>query len=169
MGHSVLKGYQKIGQSRRRQRKVQIHGGHASPKKHLVVYNFLSFYSVILKLGTKKELVILKIRCFLFLRFLHFWRENDVTNCVPKFRFANMGYLMLPFERNCHKDLKTEKNLKYLYALKRYQVQKCEFSAILLLKIAQTHFFKTSYLLIGWTYFKTFFSFQILVKSFFKW
>ena len=35
------------------------HGGHANPKKHRVVYNFLSFYSVILKLGTKKELVIL--------------------------------------------------------------------------------------------------------------
>ena len=35
------------------------HGGHASPKKHRVVYNFLSFYSVIVKLGTKKELVIL--------------------------------------------------------------------------------------------------------------
>ena len=34
------------------------HGGHASPKKHRVVYNFLSFYSVILKLGTMKELVI---------------------------------------------------------------------------------------------------------------
>ena len=32
---------------------------HASPKKHRVVRNFLSFYSVILKLGTKKELVIL--------------------------------------------------------------------------------------------------------------
>ena len=36
-----------------------IHGGHASPKKHRVVQNFLSFCSVILKLGTKKELVIL--------------------------------------------------------------------------------------------------------------
>ena len=35
-----------------------MHGGHASPKKHRVVHNFLSFCSVILKLGTKKELVI---------------------------------------------------------------------------------------------------------------
>ena len=35
------------------------HAGHASPKKHRVAYNFVSFYSVILKLGTKKELVIL--------------------------------------------------------------------------------------------------------------
>ena len=35
------------------------HAGHLSPKKHLVVYNFRSFYSVILKLSTKKELVIL--------------------------------------------------------------------------------------------------------------
>ena len=49
---------------------------------------------------------------------LHFWRENDIKNCVPKFGFANMGYLMLPFERTFHKDLKTEKkNLKYLYPL----------------------------------------------------
>ena len=38
-----------------------------------------------------------------------FWRENDVSNCVPKFGFANMGYLMLSFERTCHKDFKTEK------------------------------------------------------------
>ena len=38
-----------------------------------------------------------------------FWRENDVTNCVPKFGFANMGYLMIPFEGTCHKDFKTEK------------------------------------------------------------
>ena len=35
----------------------------------------------------------------LLLRFLHFWQENDVTNFVPKFGFANMGYLMSPFER----------------------------------------------------------------------
>ena len=27
-------------------------------------------------------------------------------NCVPKFGFANMGYLMLTFERTFHKDLK---------------------------------------------------------------
>ena len=55
----------------------------------------------------KKNSSFSKILCFLFLRFLHFWRENDVTNCVPKFGFANMGYLMLPFERTCHKDFKT--------------------------------------------------------------
>ena len=30
-------------------------------------------------------------------------------NFVPKFGFANMGYLMLPFERTFHKGLKTEK------------------------------------------------------------
>ena len=46
---------------------------------------------------------------FGFSDFLHFWRENDVTNFVPKFGFANMGYLMLLFERTFHKDLKTEK------------------------------------------------------------
>ena len=58
---------------------------------------------------------------------LHFWRENDVTNCVPKFGFANMGYLMSPFERTSHKDLKTEKVLKCVYPIKRYDVLKCEF------------------------------------------
>ena len=85
------------------------HAGHARPQKHRVVCNFLSFYPVILELGTKKNSSFSKILCFLFLRFLHFWRENDVMNCVPKFAFANMGYLMLSFERTFHKDLKTEK------------------------------------------------------------
>ena len=31
-------------------------------------------------------------------------------NLVPKFGFANMGYLMLLFERTFHKDLKTAKS-----------------------------------------------------------
>ena len=35
------------------------HAKHARPRKFRVVNNFLSFYSVILKLGTKKELAIL--------------------------------------------------------------------------------------------------------------
>ena len=38
--------------------------------------------------------------------------ENDVTNCVPKIGFANLGYLTLPFERTFHKDLKTEKSFE---------------------------------------------------------
>ena len=38
--------------------------------------------------------------------------ETDVTNCVPKFGFASMGYLMLPFERTFHKDIKTEKSFE---------------------------------------------------------
>ena len=29
-----------------------------------------------------------------------------MTNCVPKFGFAKMGYLMLAFERPLHRDLK---------------------------------------------------------------
>ena len=45
----------------------------------------------------------LKILCFLFLIFWHFWRENDVTNLARNFRFANMGHLMLL----CLKDLFT--------------------------------------------------------------
>ena len=31
-------------------------------------------------------------------------------NLVPKFGFANMGYLMLLFQRPFHEDLKTEKS-----------------------------------------------------------
>ena len=46
---------------------------------------------------------------FVFEIFAFFWRENDVTNFVPKFGFVNMGYLMLLFEKTFHKDLKTEK------------------------------------------------------------
>ena len=49
---------------------------------------------------------------FFLFTFLHFWRENDVTNFVPKFGFANMGYLMLLFQRTFHKDLKTEKSFE---------------------------------------------------------
>ena len=33
----------------------------------------------------------------MFLRFWHFWRENDITNLVPN--FADMGNLMLLFTR----------------------------------------------------------------------
>ena len=40
-------------------------------------------------------------------------------NLMPNFGFANMGYLMLLFERPFHKDLKIEKNF---YPLKRYNV-----------------------------------------------
>ena len=73
--------------------------------------NFLSFYSVILKLGTKKELVVLENPMFFcFGNFSKFSRENDVMNFVSKFGFANMGYLMLVVERTFHKDLKTEKS-----------------------------------------------------------
>ena len=37
---------------------IYIHAGHARPRKFRDVNNFLSFYSVTLKLGTKKELAI---------------------------------------------------------------------------------------------------------------
>ena len=70
--------------------------------------------SKILKLGAKeKHSSFSKILWALFLRFWHFWRENDVTNLAPNFDFSNMGYLMLLFERTFYKDLKTEKKLKY--------------------------------------------------------
>ena len=54
---------------------------------------------------------------------------------MPKFGFVNMGYLMLPFERTFHKDLKTEKKLlKYVYPIKRYDVLKYEFLLFLVAK-----------------------------------
>ena len=75
----------------------------------------------------------------LFLRFRHFWWENDITNLAPNFGFANMGYLMLL----CLKELftrisKPKKVLKYVNPIKRYNVLKFEFPAILLLQIAKT-------------------------------
>ena len=89
--------------------KLSYHAGHARLRKYLFLNNFLSFYSVRLKLGNKKNSSFSKILCFLFLRSLYFWRENDITNFVPKFGFANMGYLKILFERTFLKDLKTEK------------------------------------------------------------
>ena len=70
--------------------------------------NFLSFYSIILTLGTKKNLSFSKI----FFEILAFLARNDVKNLAPNFSFANMGYLMLLFERSFHKDLKTRKSFK---------------------------------------------------------
>ena len=54
-----------------------------------------------------------KILCFWFLRFWHFWRE-DITNLVPNFGFANMGYLMLLFT----KISKLKKGLKCVHQSK---------------------------------------------------
>ena len=78
------------------------HAEHARPPKYQVVYNSLSFYSVILKLGTKKELVVLK-------NLIIFLEDFCILSFLPKFGFANMGYLMLLSERTFYKDLKTEK------------------------------------------------------------
>ena len=55
-----------------------------------------------------------------------------------------MGYLMLVFERSFHMDLKSEKKFKYVKPIKRYNVKKFKFSAILLLKIAKTQILKRS-------------------------
>ena len=46
---------------------------------------------------------------FFVFEILAFEWENDVMNLAPNFGFANMGYLMLLFERTFYKDLKTEK------------------------------------------------------------
>ena len=80
--------------------------------------NFLSFYSIILTLGTKKNLSFSKI----FFEILAFLARNDVKNLAPNFSFANMGYLMLLFQRSCHKDLKTEKSFELCLPIKRYNI-----------------------------------------------
>ena len=49
---------------------------------------------------------------FLVFEILAFLVKNDITNLVPNFGFANMGYLMLLYERTFHKDLKTAKSFE---------------------------------------------------------
>ena len=71
---------------------------------------------------------------FFLLIILHFWRENDVTNFVPKFGFTNMGYLMLLFEKTFHKDLKTEKSFEICDPIKRHDILKCELLLFLVTK-----------------------------------
>ena len=105
---------------------------------------------------------------FFVFEILHFWRENDVTNCVPKFGFANMGYLMVPFERTCLKDLKTEKKSEISLSTQKISGLEMQIFRHFVTKNSKNSHFKTSYLLIGWTYFKTFFSFEILGTSSFK-
>ena len=57
-------------------------------------------------------------------------------NLAPNFGFANMGYLLLLFERTFHKDLKIEKKvLKHLNPIQRYKALKLEFHDIMLLEM----------------------------------
>ena len=77
--------------------------------RHWVI-NFLSFYSIILKLGTKKSRHSQK--SYFFLKIFTFLTYNDVTSLAPNFGFADMGYLMLLSERTFHKDLKNRKSFK---------------------------------------------------------
>ena len=49
---------------------------------------------------------------FFVCKILAFLAGNDVMNLAPNFGFGKMSYLMVLFERNFHKDLKTEKILK---------------------------------------------------------
>ena len=68
----------------------------------------------------------------MFFRFWHFWRENDVRKFSPNFVFIILGYLMIISERTHHKDVKSEKKLKYAQRLKRYNgILKFDFPAIL--------------------------------------
>jgi len=73
---------------------------------------------------------------FLLFKFKHFWRENDVK-LVPKIIFSIMVYSMTFPERTCNEDLRTNKILKYVEPMEGYSTLNFEFSAILLLKIAQ--------------------------------
>ena len=50
--------------------------------------------------------------CFLFFRFWHFWRENDVTKFPPNFVFSIMGYLIMVSEISHHKNAKSEKDFE---------------------------------------------------------
>ena len=64
---------------------------------------------------------------FFVFQILAFLQENDVTKFPPNFVFSIMGYLMMVSERSHHRDVKSEKNLKYAYPLKRYSVFKLNF------------------------------------------
>ena len=55
-------------------------------------------------------------------------------NLVPNFGFANMGYLMLLFQRTFFEDLKTKRVLKYVSPIKRYKILKFEFLLFLVSK-----------------------------------
>ena len=82
-----------------------------APSKIPGVNNFLSFNSIILKLGTKKELVILWNPTLFVFEILEFWQENDVTNLGPNFGNAqphSHGFSLWIWEGR-------EKGLKTLY------------------------------------------------------
>ena len=49
---------------------------------------------------------------FFAFEILAFLAENNITNLAPNFSIANMGYLMLLFERYFYKALKTKKKFK---------------------------------------------------------
>ena len=78
-----------------------------------------------------------------------FLAGNDVTNFVPKFGFANMGYLMLLFERTFHKDLKTEKKSEISLSTQKIPSLEILIFRHFVAKNSKNSHFKTSYLLIG--------------------
>ena len=91
------------------------------------LFIFFSFNAIHLKFCNNIELTIPKKRMFFVFQILAFLRENDVTKFPPNFVFSIMGYLMMVSERSHHRDVKSEKNLKYAYPLKRYSVFKLNF------------------------------------------
>ena len=100
-------------------------------KRRRPLFIFFSFNAIHLKFCNNIELTIPKKRMFFVFQILAFLQENDVTKFPPNFVFSIMGYLMMVSERSQHRDVKSEKNLKYAYPLKRYSVFKSEFPAIL--------------------------------------
>ena len=53
---------------------------------------------------------------------------------MPKFGFANMGYLSYHLKELFTRISKLKKVLKYVYPIKRYDVLKCEFLLFLVIK-----------------------------------
>ena len=81
---------------------------------------------------------------FFVFEILAFLAGKCRTNLAPNFSFANMGYLMLLFERYFQKDLKTEKKVfKYVYPIKRYNILKFEFLLFLVTTWREIQIFKT--------------------------
>ena len=112
-----------------------------------------------------------KKRMFSFFRFWHFSRENDVTEFPPNFVFVLWDiYWWFPKEVTTRMS-KVKKFFKYTYPFKRYSVLKVQFSAILLLKIAQNgrKFKFKNAISFEWTgIFQIFFTFDIPVVTSFR-
>ena len=88
------------------------------------LFIFLNFNAIHLKFCNNIELTTPKKEMcfFLFFRFWHFWRENDVTKFPPNFVFSIIGHLMMVSERTHYKDVKSENIFKYAFPVKRCSI-----------------------------------------------